>query len=60
MAYYNVKRHKKTRFLALFRRYIFRKTTGGGVKLTPSAFLGLIAIIYYRGENKKKIVETII
>ena len=36
---------KKTRFHFLFRRYIFRKTTGrgGGIKLIPppSAVLGL-------------------
>ena len=28
-------------FYLLFRRYIFGKTTGGGIKLTPKAFLGL-------------------
>ena len=33
---------KKSRFYPLFRRYIFRKTTGGGIKLIPSpAVLGL-------------------
>ena len=28
--YGNIKIHKKTGFQPLFRRYIFRKTTGGG------------------------------
>ena len=34
----NIKSHKKPRFHPLFRRHIFRKTTGGGVKWTPSRF----------------------
>ena len=36
----NIKSHKKPRFQPLFRRYIFRKTTGG-VKLTHAAVLEL-------------------
>ena len=30
MPYDNLKSHKKSGFYPLFRRYIFRKTTGGG------------------------------
>ena len=30
----NIKSHKKPRFLPVFRRYAFRKTTEGSVKLT--------------------------
>ena len=32
--YDKFKSHKKLGFHPLFRRYIFQKTTGGGVKLT--------------------------
>ena len=41
--YDNIKSHKKTGFQPLFRRYIFRKTTGG-VNWTPATpgILGLI------------------
>ena len=37
----NIKSHKKKRFHPLFRRYIFRKTTGGGGQIDPPAVLGL-------------------
>ena len=40
VAYDNIESHKKPWFHLLFRRYIFRKTTGE-VKLTPPAVLGL-------------------
>ena len=48
MSYYNIKSHKKPAFHPLFRRYIFRKTAGEQVKLTPppstpEVLLGLIA-----------------
>ena len=42
VTYNNTKSHKKAGFRHLFRRYIFRKTTGG-VKLAPPAVLGLKA-----------------
>ena len=43
VTYDNIKSYKKAGFHPLFRRYIFRKTTGG--QIDPSAFLGLNVII---------------
>ena len=46
VTYYNIKSHKKPGFHPLFRRCVFRKTTGeegGGVKLNPPAVLWLTA-----------------
>ena len=43
MAYDNIKSHKKPGFhsLSLFRRYIFRKTTGGR-QIDPPAVLSVL------------------
>ena len=42
VTYGNIKSHKKPGFHPLFRRYIFRKSTGRGFKLTlPPVVLGL-------------------
>ena len=41
VAYNNIKRHEKLGFHSLIRRYIFRKTTGGRIKLIPATVLGL-------------------
>ena len=40
MTYDNIKSHKKPGFQTLFRRYIFRKTTGRG-QIDPPTILGL-------------------
>ena len=38
--------HEKPRFLPLFRRYAFRKTTSGGQIDPPPAALGLIRLCF--------------
>ena len=54
MTYDHIKIHKKAGFHALFRRYIFGKTTGGGSNWPP-AFLGLKCREYVSNEHFEKL-----
>ena len=54
MTYDNIKIHKKAGFHALFRRYIFGKTTGGGSNWPPT-FLGLRCREYVSNEHYEKL-----
>ena len=47
MTYDNIKSHKKAGFHPFFRRYIFRKTTGGTPPPPhPPAVAGLNTVVY--------------
>ena len=55
MTYDNIKSHKEPGFPPLFRRYIFRKTTCGGIKLNLPAVLRLSS----SHETKRILIEIV-
>ena len=51
MTYDNIKSHREAGFRPLFRRCIFGKTMGW-IKLTPTAFSGLIYVAFSNSNDK--------
>ena len=62
MNYDNVKSHKKPGFYPPFKRYIFRKTTGGRVQIDPPVVLGLqnFNFCIYTSIEKQKSTKDLI
>ena len=62
MNYDNVKSHKKPGFYPLFKKYIFRKTTGGTGQIDPSVVLGLqnFNFCIYTSTKKQKSTKDLV